>query len=43
MVEKAHVAAGIPRTPQGKIFIDWDLAYGNTVRDKNTKTKGLAY
>jgi hypothetical protein len=37
------VAAGIPRVPQGKIFMDWDLAYGNTVRDKNTKTKNLAY
>ena len=43
MVEEACVAAGIPRVPQGKIFMDWDLAYSNTVRDKNTKTKGLAY
>jgi hypothetical protein len=43
MVEEARVAAGIPRVPQGKIFMDWDLAYGNTVYDKNTKTKGLAY
>ena len=43
MVEEAHVAAGIPRIPHEKIFMDWDLAYDNTVRDKNTKTKGLAY
>jgi hypothetical protein len=43
MVEEARVAAGIPRVPQGKIFMDWDLAYGNTVRDKNMKTKDLAY
>ena len=43
MVEEARMAAGISRVPQEKIFINWDVAYGNTVRDKNTKTKGLAY
>ena len=34
MVEEARMAAGISRVPQGKIFINWDVAYGNTVRDK---------
>ena len=43
MVEEARVAAGIPRVSHGKIFLDWDLAYGNPVRDKNTQTKGLTY
>jgi hypothetical protein len=43
MVEEARVAAGIPRVSQGKISMDWNLAYGNPVRDKNTKTKGLVY
>ena len=43
MVEEARMAAGISRVPQKNIFMDWDVAYGNTVRDKNSKTKGLAY
>ena len=43
IVEEARVAANIPRFPYGKIFIDWHLAYGNPVRDKNTQTKGLTY
>ena len=43
MVEEARIAAGIPRVPHGKIFLDWDLTYGNPVRDKNTQTKGLTY
>ena len=43
MVEESCVAAGISRVPHGKIFLDWDLAYDNPVRDKNTQTKGLTY
>ena len=43
MVEEVRVAAGIPRAPQSRIFMDWDLTYGNLVIDVNTQTKGLAY
>ena len=43
MVEEARIVAGIPRVPHGKIFLDWDLTYGNPVRDKNTLTNGLTY
>ena len=39
MVEEARVAAGILRAPQDKIFMDWDLTYGNPVKDVNTQTK----
>ena len=43
IVEEARVVANIPRHPYGKIFIDWDLGYGNPVRDKNTQSRGLMY
>ena len=43
MVEEARVATGIPQAPQGKIFMDWDLIYGNPVKNTNTQTKSLAY
>ena len=43
MVEEARIAAGIPRVPHEKIFLDWDLTYGNPIRLKNTQTKGLTY
>ena len=43
MMEEARVAAGIPRVPYGKIFLNWDLAYGNPVRGKNMQTKCLTY
>ena len=35
--------AGITHAPRGKIFMDWDVAYGNPVWDKNIQTNGLAY
>lgn len=43
MMEEVWMAAGIPRASQGKNFMDWDVIYGNPVRDVNTQTKGLAY
>ena len=43
MVEETRVTAGVPRDPQGRIFMDWGLIYGNPMRDANTQTKTLAY
>lgn len=36
MVEKAHITAEIPHIPHEKIFMNWNIAYDNPVRDKNT-------
>ena len=43
MVEVTRFAVGILRIPHGKIFMDWDVTYGNPVRDKNMQTKVLMY
>lgn len=43
MAEEMRIGAGIPNNPQGKIFLNWDLAYGRTRREPNTQTEGLAY
>lgn len=43
MVEAMRETTGIPRNPRGAIFLDWDLRYGEPMRDLTTQTKGLAY
>jgi hypothetical protein len=30
-VEEARIVIGIPRVLRGKIFMDWDVAYRNSV------------
>lgn len=41
MADEARIVARLPRAPRDKIFMDWDLVYGNPVRDVNTQKKSL--
>lgn len=43
MTCKARISIIIPQAPQGEIFMDWDVVYGNPIRDVNTQAKGIAY
>lgn len=43
MIEEARIAARIPWAPRRKIFMNWDVLYGNSIRAKNTQIKGFSY